>query len=230
MGIPTVGNGLRYVEIQCWQLDQMRLKFTVMPVAWERRLPMSYLLTKSQRASRWVSNRTMGMHLKQSKGGHIMQMDTQALRALCVNRKAIPHEFFIDVMKGQLKCRTCKGAGLKRYRLDKQVPCTCDNPAHCWRCDGTGQQIWDERVCPACEGDGDEVVSPETSLNAAAHLAKYVAAQLKQVEHSGTVTHEHTQAVALSKLAPEELDTMERLLRKAELLPAGEVVDVEVVN
>jgi hypothetical protein len=124
--------------------------------------------------------------LQHNKSGkNILQMDTQALRTLCINRKAIPHEFFIEVMLGNMKCRTCKGKGLKRYRLSekRQAPCACENPAHCWRCNGTGTQIWNERVCQSCRGDGDEVISPETSLNAAAHLAKYVAPQLKQVDH-----------------------------------------------
>ena len=121
-------------------------------------------------------------------GNNLMQMDTQALRQLCVQRRALPHEFFMDVMLGKMKCRTCKGAGLKRYRLSekRQAKCTCENPAHCWRCVGTGVQIWNERVCQSCRGDGDEVVSPETSLNAAKELAQYVATKLKQVDHTSS--------------------------------------------
>lgn len=118
-------------------------------------------------------------------GKSVMQIDTQALRNLCIQRKAIPHEFFIDVMQGNMKCRTCKGLGLKRYRLSerRQAPCTCEDPVKCWRCAGTGKQLWNERVCQSCRGDGEEVVSPETSLNAAKYLAPYISQQLKQVDH-----------------------------------------------
>lgn len=142
-------------------------------------------------------------------------MDTQALRHMCIQRKAIPHEFFIDVMLGNMKCRTCKGNGLKRYRLSekRQTPCDCGKSMHCWRCNGTGTQIWNERVCQSCRGDGDEVISPETSLNAAAHLAKYVAPQLKQVDHVSSDDSQRQGWVLVVKDAPKE--------KHAGAIPAG---------
>jgi RecJ-like exonuclease len=126
------------------------------------------------------------MQHKVTPGGHIMQMDTQSLRALCARRGASPHEFFIDVMKGKLPCYDCDGSGKLRYLLSKkrQAPCECGGEtAHCWRCEGKGTAIRDERVCVTCHGDGRGRITYETRLNAAREMAQYVAPKLRQVDH-----------------------------------------------
>jgi RecJ-like exonuclease len=175
----------------------------------------------------------VALPLTKGRTGH-RTWNTDEIRARISRSNIDPIETHIRILSDQQHCLACHGDGRVRYELAdaKRKACQCVDgmpDSLCWRCDGTGIAARADRVCVSCHGDRRETLTVAQLQASANELMRYTCQQLKQVEHTGTVTHEHQQAVALSKLDPEELAMMERLAKKA-LLPPDEVVDAEVVN
>ena len=70
-------------------------------------------------------------------------------------------------MANKLECGVCRGKGKTKFQAKSSI-------------DDAG-----ERICQSCWGSKLERIDPDARLAAAKELMKYVAPQLKAIEHSG---------------------------------------------
>ena len=92
-----------------------------------------------------------------------------------------PFQVMAQIANGDIACSVCRGAGKTKYQPTRQAQLIegirtyvmPENP-----------EKMDVRVCLSCYGSGKEIVSPEARGKHAAELAKYLAPQLKAIDHS----------------------------------------------
>lgn len=102
-----------------------------------------------------------------------------------------PIEGMALIAQNKVSCGVCRREGRTRYPLvAPRDTCDCMEATgrpqpNCWKCDGTGKQTLNDRVCQSCYGTLWEAVSPELRGKMESELAKYVYPQRKAVEHSG---------------------------------------------
>ncbi len=95
------------------------------------------------------------------------------------------------IANNNLPCGVCRGESRTRYPLsDERLTCDCmeddDRPnPKCWKCDGTGRQTLNDRICQSCYGTLYEACSPELRGKMYAELAQYESPKRKAIEHSG---------------------------------------------
>lgn len=92
-----------------------------------------------------------------------------------------PFRVMAQLARGEAPCSVCRGKGRTKYQPSRQTQLI----------DGVRVYVMpndpgklEERVCLSCYGSGKEIVSPELRGKMATDLAKYMAPQLKAIEHS----------------------------------------------
>lgn len=91
---------------------------------------------------------------------------TQTVKEMLERLKCDPFEGMAMIASGDVPCGTCHGAGKTRYRIPNS-------------------EKVGERLCESCYGTLKERVSPALRGQMYSDLAKYVAPQLRAIEHQG---------------------------------------------
>jgi hypothetical protein len=93
-----------------------------------------------------------------------------------------PYRIMAQLANGHAPCSVCKGKGRTKYQPSRQTQLIDGVRAYVMP---SNPESMEERVCLSCYGSGKEIVSPELRGRMAESLGRYLAPQLKAIEHTG---------------------------------------------
>lgn len=146
-------------------------------------------------------------------------LSEMAVKAVLARTGYNPALGTVLIASNEVRCTVCRGGGKTRYKLSDDVAgrrCSCmdEDPeqpdqanANCWKCDGSGQQLAEERTCQSCWGQLWEPMKPEVMLKANDMLLKRLDPELKQVDHVSSDGSRNTWVLVRAEHAPNVIET-----------------------